>query len=268
MTGVLFFGGILNRMFLNIPYYDWIMVAMILLGMAIGFLFWFLMWWPNEPYQGYLWTAIGFKYSPVKGVIPWAQYKGIAGMSFVFNENMHFDFITDRDSKVIFNQTFKEAQKDEGSNEEYPAATIGKVVSADFIFDPDKWTYPDSPQHGIIMDAVENYESIHEDDSIRTLPKFAQYLKNTYYPTDDNAPRFKLEDVKGLKHEYIVPWARIRMLYRMRNEGETFGFVGSLAKLISDIEKQNYTNIALVVFGSCILIDILMAVAWFVSRKP
>ena len=112
MTGVLFFGGILNRMFLNIPYYDWIMVAMILLGMAIGFLFWFLMWWPNEPYQGYLWTAIGFKYSPLKGVIPWAQYKGIAGMSFVFNENMHFDFITDRDSKVIFNQTFKERLDD------------------------------------------------------------------------------------------------------------------------------------------------------------
>jgi hypothetical protein len=267
MTGVLFLGGILNRMFLGIPFYDWIMIGMILLGMLIGAAFFFLMWMKNTHYNKYFWTRIGFRYAPLFGVIPFVEYKGIGSMSLVFDENMKFDLITDRDSKVIFNQTFRQAQEDEGSNEIYPAATIGEVQT-DFIFDPDKWTYPESRQHGIIMDAVENYEAIHEDDSVRTLPKFAQYLHNTHYPTDDNAPHFELDDVKGLKYEIIVPWSRIRMLYRMRNEGETFGFVGSLAKLISDIEKQNYTNIALVIFGSCILLDILMAVAWFVSKKP
>ena len=211
MAFPLFLGGIFNRMFLDIPYYLWIMVALAIVGMLLGTMFYFLFWFPLTPYHGIFWASIKK-----------------TGASAVFDENMHFDWITDRSSKVIFNETFKEAQEAEEDRTEAPAATIIKART-DFIFDPDKWTYPDSYQHKIIEDVAEKHNAVYPDDQVRTLMKFWRYWNNGKFDA-------YAEDLKPLRKYHYVSWSRIQMMYREREESGSFGFIMALAKTIEDIE--------------------------------
>lgn len=237
----LFFGGVLNQMFLGIPYYLWAIVTLVLLGMIICALFYFFFWWRLTPYHG----------------IFWAHLRKI-GASFVFDENLHFDLITDRSSKVIFNETLKEAQEAEEDKTESPAATIGKV-RADFVFDPDKWTFPDSYQHKIVESVAENWNMEHPEDQVRTLMKFSRYL---------HEGRFNEDDVSGLKHEIVVPWPRIQMMYKDRDESGTFGFVMTLANTIKELEKESLNKYGLYFLGLFALIDIAIIITHFLTKKP
>ena len=110
-----FLGGTLNQTFFSVPYYMWIMIGLIILGMLIFGLWYLFVWWPTTPYHGIFWSTIKK-----------------TGASMVFDENMHFDLITERSSKVIFNESFKAAQEAEEDKTEAPAATIGSV-RVDFI---------------------------------------------------------------------------------------------------------------------------------------
>lgn len=224
MAVVFFLGGIFNKMFLGVPYYLWLMVAMVLLAMIGGTLFYLFFWWPLTPYHGIFWAHIR----------KW-------GASSVFDENMHFDWITERSSKVIFNETFKEAQEAEEDKTEAPAATIGRV-RVDFIFDPDKWTYPDSYQHKIIEDVAMKYNEIHPEDQIRTLMKFWKYW-------DSGKLDAYAEDLKPLKKYYYVPWSRVQMMYRDREESGVFGFIMALSKTLEDIEDVGLNKYWWVVIG-------------------
>jgi hypothetical protein len=238
-----FLGGIFNYTAFGVPYFLWIIFGMFLVGLMIGFLFYFFYWVKLTPYHGLLWATLK-KF----------------GASFVFDDNMHFDFITDRSSKVIFAETFKQAQEAENDNTETPAATIGKV-RADFIFDPDKWTYPNSPQHKVIEDIAEKHNEIHSEDQIRTLVKFSRYLHSGKLDAFG-------EDLKGLRKTYTVPWARVRMMYKDRDESGSFGFIMSLANTIKGLEQANYNQYALLVLGMFAGLDILYFIAWFIARKP
>ena len=244
MTVIIYFGGILNRMYFTIPVYLWMVVFAIFLGIAIIVLWYFFFWLKLKPYKGVLACTI-FK----------------LGASFVFDDNMLFDFITDRSSKVIFNETFKQAQEAENDNTRAPAATIGKVHT-DFIFDPDKWTYPTSYQHKIIEDIAERWNSVYPDDQVRTLVKFSRYMHEGRF--DEH---FSTE-LSHLKQQYIVPWARIRMMYKDREESGTFGFVMTLANTIKNIEQQGYNQYALLILGFFGILDLVMVLVWFISRKP
>lgn len=239
-----FLGGVANYMFFSIPYFMWAIVFLGILGVLICGLWYFFIWYPLTPYHGVLWSTIKK-----------------TGMSFVFDDNMVMDLITDRSSKVIFAETFKEAQEAEGDNTKTPAATIGKVHT-DFIFDPDKWTYPNSYQHKIIEDVAEHWNDNHPEDQIRTLYKFSKYL---------NAGEFDIEyaeQLKGLKRKYVVPWARIRMMYKDREESGYFGFVMSLANTIRAIENTTYNGYAIPVLLLFFALDLMYFAAWFISRKP
>ena len=198
------------------------------------------------------------KLKPYSGLLPATIYK--TAVSWVFDENMRFDLITDRSSKVIFKETFKQAQDAENDNTQSIPATIGKV-HADFIFDPDKWTYPTSYQHKVIEDIAIRWNESYPHDQVRTLVKFSRYMHEGRF--DEHFA----EELKHLKREYLVPWARIRMMYKDREESGTFGFVMSLANTIKEIEQQSYNQYAiyvLILFG---VLDILMIAAWFITRK-
>ena len=226
-------------MFLGIPYYIWLMVALALIGLIVGAMFYFFFWWRLTPYHG----------------IFWAHLKKI-GASFVFDDNMHFDIITDRSSKVIFNETLKEAQDAEEDYTEAPAASIGKV-SADFVFDPDKWTYPNSYQHKIIEDIAMKHNNLHPEDQVRTLMKFARYA---------NEGRFDPDDIEQLRLTITVPWPRIKMMYRDREESSYYGYVMSLANIIREIEKNGLNGYWWVFMGFFGIIDLLLIVAHFMTR--
>jgi hypothetical protein len=173
---------------------------------------------------------------------------------------MHFDLITERSSKVIFSETFVQAQEAEDDKTEAPAATIG-TVRADFVFDPDKWTFPNSYQHKIIEDVAEKWNVQNPGDQVRTLMKFSKYM---------NLGRFSgdyAEELKHLKLSYTVPWSRIKMMYKDRNESGYFGFIMSLAKTIEDIEKESLNKYALLILGFFGVIDIVIVAAWFITRK-
>lgn len=208
-----FMGGIFNRMFLGVPYYLWVIVGLVILGLIIGAMFYFLFWWPLTPYHGIFWAHIR----------KW-------GASSVFDENMHFDWITERSSKVIFNESFKDAQEAEEDKTESPTATIGRV-RVDFIFDPDKWTYPNSYQHKIIEEVAEKYSIIHPEDQIRTLAKF-------WRRWDEERFDAYAAELKPLKKYYMVSWGRIKMMYRDREESGSFGFIMALAQTIEDIQDN------------------------------
>jgi hypothetical protein len=244
MPSPLYFGGLLNQEFLSIPYFMWIIVAMFLIGITGGALWFFFFWWKLKPYHGVLWATIR-KF----------------GVSFVFDDNMSFDLITDRSAKVIFNETFRQAQEAENDNTKTPAATIGSV-HADFVFDPDKWTYPKSYQHRIIEDIAEKWNTVNPHDQVRTLIKFSRYLHDGMF--DEHYAN----EIAKLKRTYMVPWARVRMMYKDREESGSFGFIMTLANTIRSIEQANYNAYAIYILAFCGFLDLIMIGMWFITRKP
>jgi hypothetical protein len=238
----LFLGGIFNKMVFGIPYYIWIVVAMLIIGIMAFGMWYFFFWWKLKPYHGIFWAHIRKM-----------------GASLVFDENMHFDLITERSSKVIFNETFKQAQEAEEDRTEAPTASIGSVRT-DFVFDPDKWTYPGSYQRKIIEDIAESWNSLNPTDQVRTFLKFGRYMKEGKFDAD------YANHLKNIKREYIVPWARITMMYRDREESQTFGFIMSLAQTIEKIEQDNLNRYALVVLGFFFLIDVILIAAHYIGK--
>ena len=243
MAFSLFFGGVLNRVFLGIPYYVWAILAMTLFTLILFGGWYFLVWMKLKPYHGQFWATLKK-----------------TGASFVFDENMHFDFITDRSSKVIFSESFKDAQEAEDDRTQAPTATLGKV-RCDFVFDPDKWTYPNSQQHQIIEDIAEKWNEIHPDDQIRTLVKFSRYMDEGRF--DEHYA----EELSHLKRSYLVPWSRIKMMYREREESGVFGFIMSLAAMIEKAENESMNKYAMVLLGFFGLLDLAIIVAHFLLTK-
>lgn len=241
MAAILFLGGIFNKMFLGIPIFVWIIVFLLLVGMIIFSVWFFFFWWKLKPYHGHF----------------WAHFRK-TGESFVFDDNMHFDLITDRSAKVIFAETFKQAQEAEEDRTEAPTATIGSV-RADFVFDPDKWTYPNSYQHKIIEDIAEKWNDQNPTDQVRTLLKFSKYM---------NEGRFDAsyaEELQHLKASYIVPWSRIKMMYKDRDEAGVFGFVMTLAKTLEEIQNESMNKYALLILGIFLVIDMLIVGAHYIG---
>ncbi len=239
MAFSLFLGGALNWSVFGIPYYLWIILFMIIIGLIIGACFWFFFWWKLTPYHG----------------IFWAHIRKI-GASFVFDENQHFDLITDRSAKVIFNETFAQAQDAEDDHTESQPATLGKV-RCDFIFDPDKWTYPNSIQHRTIEDIADQWNENNPDDQIRTLSKFSKYLSDGVF---DNGFADK---IKVLKRHYIVPWWRIKAMYKPRKLDDVYGFTGSLATMIEETENPSYNAYAWIFLAFFAMIDLCIIAAHF-----
>ena len=242
MAPTLFLNGMLNKMLFGIPYYLWIMVAMLIVGIVAFGMWYFFFWWKLKPYHGIFWSHIRKM-----------------GASLVFDENMHFDLITERSSKVIFNETFKQAQEAEEDRTEAPTASIGSVRT-DFVFDPDKWTYPGSYQRKIIEDIAESWNTLNHNDQIRTFLKFGRYMHDGRFDAD------YANELKNLRREFIVPWARIAMMYRDREESQTFGFIMSLAQTIEKIESESLNQYALVVLGFFFLIDIIIIAAHYIGK--
>ena len=237
-----FLGGIFNRMFLGIPYYLWIIVALFLVGILIIAIWYFFFWFRLKPYHGIFWSHIRK-----------------TGASNVFDENMHFDLITERSSKVIFNETFAQAQEAEEDKTEAPTATLGSV-RMDFVFDPDKWTYPNSYQHKIIEDIAERYSIANPDDQVRTLLKFSRYLDEGKFDA------VFAEELKHLKRSYLVSWSRIKMMYRDREESGTFGFIMSLAQTIKEIQNESLNKYGLLILGIFLLIDLAIIGGHYLMR--
>ena len=239
---VLFLGGSLNKMFMGIPYYLWVLVAMLIIGIMIIGMWYFFVWFKLKPYHGIFWAHIRK-----------------TGASFVFDENMHFDLITERSSKCIFNETFKEAQEAEEDRTEAPTAALG-TVRCDFVFDPDKWTYPGSYQRRIIEDIAEKHNYLNPNDQIRTFLKFGKYLHEGRFDSD------YANELKNIKREFVVPWSRVAMMYRDREESQTFGFIMSLAQTIEKIEGESMNKYAFYVLGFFFLIDIIMIAAHYIGK--
>jgi hypothetical protein len=240
MPPTLFLNGMMNQMMFGLPYYIWLIAGMLILGI-LGFALWyFLFWWKLKPYHGIFWSHI------MK-----------TGASLVFDENMHFDLITERSSKTIFNESFKQAQEAEEDRTEAPTASIG-TVRCDFVFDPDKWTYVGSYQRKIIEDIAEKWNDLNPHDQVRTFLKFGKYMHTGRF--DTSFP----EELRNLKREYTVPWARVMMMYRDREESQTFGFIMSLAKTIEKIETDSLNKYGLIVLGFFFLIDLIIIAAHYI----
>jgi len=254
-----FLNGVANQTFWMIPYF---MIAIIALAFLIaigGGLWWIFFWHPLTPYHGLLWSSTGFRIAWLWDFLPYPSYTGKTGMSFVFDENMNMDLITDRSSKVIFAETFKAAQEAENENTKTPAATLGTVL-ADFIFDPNKLTYPNSPQHKLMEDIAWDWNDEQPDDQVRTILKFWRYVKEGKFNEHQEFPK--------LKTTYAVPWSRVKMMYKDREEGSQFGWIEALAKKIADDMTANFNQFAIPILLFFAFIDLMYFVAWFVMRKP
>jgi hypothetical protein len=229
MPYIIYFNGLFNKEFFGLAVYHYMIVLLIVMGALAAALWYFFFWFRLKPYHGVFWAHLRK-----------------TGVSFPFDDNMHFDLITDRSAKVIFNETFKEAQEAEGNKIETRAATIGKVA-ADFIFDPDKWTYPNSPQHVIIENVAERHNLADPSDQVRTLPKFSLYLQEGKFNDETS-----VEELAGLKRVYLVPWSRIKMMYSMSEESDFFGFIMSLAAAIKERNESSlnkYWWVLVIMFG-------------------
>ena len=74
-------------------------------------------------------------------------------------------------------------------------------------------------------------------DQVRTLVKFARYLHEGRFDGD-----VYKEELSHLNRTYHVPWARIQMMYKNREESDSAGFVLTLANLIRDIEQETFNH--------------------------
>ena len=238
---VLFLGGMFNQTFLGVQYYIWIMAMIAFIGICLVALFYFFFWMKLKPYWGVFWAHIRK-----------------TGASNVFDEHMHFDLITERSAKVIFNESFRSAQEAEHDTMQAQTATIGQV-HMDFIFDPNKATYPDSPVHVKIEDIAEQWNELNPNDQVRTLLKFYRYLLMGKFDSEHY-------DTTGISRYFMVPWSRIRMMYKDREESNTFGFVMSLAAIINRNEEEKYNQYGIFVLAGFGLIDVMMFLVWVMTK--
>ena len=241
---MLFFGGALNRTFLGIPYYGWVMVFLLIAELLVVSCWIFFFWWKLKPYHGLLWATLKK-----------------TGASMIFDYFMHFELITERSGKVIFAEPFKQAQEAENDRTEAPAASLGKV-NIDFVFDIDKWTYPNSQAHRVIEDIAITHNDLHPDDQVRTLIKFSRYL----YDGKFDGPEYA-DYTKQLRKYIYVPWSRIKMMYKERDESDTFGFVISLAKTIEKMEQESLNKYAMIFLGFFGILDLLIIAGHFLLSK-
>jgi hypothetical protein len=248
MSTVLFLNGLLNYAdpFLGLPLYAYLWALTLLLAVVSFVVLYFVMWKPMSPLAGLFWAQ-----------------KHQSNVSLIFNKFGAGEMVTECDGKCIFdvenpreveisdtwrrldeipetplealyrritgmNRTVRFSEVKECHPLERVANVLVQGVKCDLIWDSDRWTVKDSPQHKAIVRAVELWNESNENDPILTYRKFNEYLLSG-----------KILSPKGIEPVDVVSWARIDSEFPiMISESQYAGKKRELIELLKGEGKE------------------------------
>lgn len=183
MAQYLLFDGALNRTFLGLQFYFWVMLALFILAVGSYCIWYFFFWMPLEPVQGHF----------------TAHIKKI-NSALTFDENLNFVMQSEKKAKLIFDISVTEAKKLQKDWDYAPSGLIGKVL-CDLIFASNDWLKLGSPTRLAIERVAAIYNEANPDDMVMTLGKFHKRLAEGKFNGIDG--------VSDIKLDFDVPWRRI-----------------------------------------------------------
>jgi len=179
----LLFDGALNRTFLGLQFYIWVMLAFFILTIGSYCVWYFMFWMPLDAVKGHF-TAHLRKINS----------------ALTFNENLNFVMKSEKMAKLIFDIPVKEAKELQKDWDYAPSGLIGKVLD-DLIFITNDWDKLGSPTRIAIERIAATYNDTNPEDMVMTLDKFHRRLVEGAFNG--------MEGVSSIKPYYPVSWARI-----------------------------------------------------------
>lgn len=237
MAGELF-NGALNMLVLGLPGWLWAFLLIAILLIFSNAYWYFMFWSPLKPLHG-LWRATWDKID----------------LAIVSDVNLNLKLVSERFSKVIFNEPITEAKLSEVDWKEITSGQIG-VVGTDIIVDIGKWTGNNNEDRYIIEEAVDKWNIDNPNDQIHSFFKFMKYVDEGMIKVD-------------IKTTYLVDWVRIESAFpKMRKKAAYAGYVRQLAEKFDKDDKTKFDTMAIyLLIGSCV-ISALMIAGKFLLHKP
>jgi hypothetical protein len=237
MAGELF-GGLFNLVLLGIPVWIWVLLFMVLI-LVFSNAYWFFMFWsPLKPLHG-LWTA------------SWNKLDA----ALLSDINLNLKLVSEKYSKVIFDETLTEAKNSEQDWKEITSGQIG-IVGTDIIIDIGKWTNPNSEERYIIEETADKWNMEHPDDQIHSFYKFTNYVMEG---------KIKLD----IKTTETIDWIRIESAFpKTRKTASYAGYIRQLAEKLDKEERAKFDNIAIYLIVGSVSVSILLILSKFILHKP
>ena len=110
------------------------------------------------------------------------------------------------------NQDVEIAKKLQNYKWEESPSVVVTGVPVDIVLDCDKWTFPNSPQHKAIEEAVSEWNDINPDDQVHSYSLFQKYMMQG-----------KILCPPGVKRTFTVPWVRIQTAFPLNLEENIYG---------------------------------------------
>jgi hypothetical protein len=238
MAQAYIFNGIFNTLVIGYPVWVWTLIGLVVVVLLTNMYWYFMFWSPLFPLHG-LWRA------------SW----GKTDATLLSDKDINLKLTSERNSKVIFDETIEEAKKNEKGWKNVTSGSFG-VVGTDIILDLDNWTKPNSEEKHIIQEAADNWNMDHPEDQIHSFYKFMQYLE------DDKI------DVAVPKH-MLVEWLRIEAAFpKNRNTSGYAGYVRQLAEKLDKEQKQSFMDAAMYLLIGSGFISALFIIYKFIQHKP
>ena len=225
----LLFNGALNQLVFGLQLYFWVMLALFI-GVVASYAAWYVLFWqPLKPLHGHFFAHVRKEFN-----------------AFVFNFYLKFVLKSEKEAKLLYNETIKEARLAQPDWEESPSGRMGRVQT-DLIFDAHRWTEIGSPARNEIDKVVEVWNEAEKGkDEIHTLIKFSRYLQEGKIacPIDKTI---------------TVPWLRIRAaIFTPKTTGKWQGYIGQLAERLKKDQKSEFMMYGIYVLIFCALICVMM----------
>lgn len=227
----LLFNGTLNQLVLGLQAYFWVILALGIATIA-SFAAWYILFWlPLKPLHGHFTAHVRREFN-----------------AFVFNYYLKFILKSEKEAKLLYDETIREARLAQVDWEESPSGRMGRVQT-DLIFDANRWTEIGSPARNEIDKVVQVWnEQQTGKDEIHTLLKFSKYLQEGKItcPIDKTV---------------TVPWLRMRAaIFTPKTTGKWQGYIGQLAELLKKSDKTDFTMYGVYILIFCGLICGMMIV--------
>lgn len=237
MAGELF-NGMFNTLIMGLPGWIW---AALLVGMILIFsnaYWWFLFWNPLKPLQG-LWHA------------NWNK----TDAAILSDVNLNLKLVSEKFSKVIFNESITDAKKGEEDWKDITSGQIG-ITGTDIIMDLGKWTSKTSEERYIIEEAADKWNIKNPNDQVHSFSKFIEYVSKKKIEVD-------------IKTSVLIDWIRIESAFpKMRKKAAYAGYIRQLAEKFDKEEKMKMDGIALYIIIAGVVVSVLFIIGKFLLHKP
>lgn len=230
MGQYLLFNGALNVVYLGLPAYIWVMLALFIVCVGSYAIWWFFFWMPLSAVQGHFKAHI----SKINSAL-------------TFDEHLNFVMRSEKKAKLIFQTTVKEAREIQKDWDVAPSGLIGRVLN-DLIFDGGQWLKLDSPVRAEIERVAAVHNDANPDNPVMELGKFYKELVKGTFGACETIPRYYKVDWKRI--DFAIPSDHIQPMWD--------GYLRQLARKLNTEDNADLTNYGYLILGISALICVGM----------